>query len=54
MGNFMLMIETRAVKTGVKGKLAAWAFIMLRKELGDDVLDVAHVGPIDDTGDRLA
>ena len=30
IGNFVLMIETRAANTGVKGKLAAWAFIMLR------------------------
>src|SRR6266851_646822 len=30
MGNFVLMIETRAAKTGVKGKLAVCAFMMLR------------------------
>ena len=28
-GNFVLIIATSAAKTGVKGKLAAWAFIML-------------------------
>ena len=51
-------------KTGVKVKLATSAFMMLRtksprplmrfSELRDDVLDVAHVDPVDDTGDRLA
>ena len=29
-GSFVLMVATRAANTGVKGKLAAWAFIMLR------------------------
>jgi len=29
MGNFVLMIEMRAAKTDVKGKLTACAFMML-------------------------
>ena len=65
MAGFVPIIETRAAKTSMKGKAGRLCLHdaareksttsdeVLGKELGDDMLDVAKVDPVDNTGDRL-
>ena len=63
MGSFVLRIKTRAAKTRCKRQASRLCLHdaargkpttsdeILGEEIGDDVLDAAHIDSVDDTGD---